>query len=302
MDVYILRCDADFCGFTMPTVELKDGTSLHYEDSAPSSNSPSTPTLLLIHGWSASSKSFSPILSIMKAQHPHVRTIAVDQRWHGRSSKASPNHTVSLLGSDITEFISLVIGVNERLVAVGTSLGAAVLWSILSSNNSSSLLTGAAFVDQSPCQWRLPDWTDGHSKGIFDDSSLKNVQDALSDMSSFADGNEECCTTHKLPADVSETLKEETMLCNGDDLSKLMDDHARLDWRSRLDTIKIKCVNYLGDDSGCFPVAGTQEVTRRIPNATEVIFEGCNHWLYLEKPAEWVASLMDNFSDILGAA
>ena len=84
----------------------------------------------------------------------------------------------------------------------------------------------------------------------------------------------------------------ETLKCDPDHLARLMADHAQLDWRPVLPRITKPCLNLYGTESGCFPVEGTIAVGELIPDCTNEAFEGCNHWLYLEKPAECVASVV----------
>jgi len=283
----------------MPTFKLSDGCSLHYEDTG-YSTSATTKTVVMCHGWSASSKSFDPVVSLIKERHQHIRVLRLDQRWHGRSSRTPGEHSVPLMARDLTEFIDGILMGEEGekpVIVVGTSLGAAVIWAYIQAGKAGRL-AGAAFVDQSPCQWRLSDWTEGCSKGCYDEDSLKKLKGALDkDMKEFAEGNESCCVTMKLDETLSTTLREETMLCKADDLASLMDDHARRDWRPVLKSIRnLKCVNYCGTESGVFPIAGTRAVTTLIgDDCKEVIFEGCNHWLYLEQTELFVASLAEEF-------
>ena len=51
---------------------------------------------------------------------------------------------------------------------------------------------------QAPSQWVFPDWTLG-SKGIYDAASLANIQKAVTDLDSFADGNAQCCLSKPPP-------------------------------------------------------------------------------------------------------
>jgi len=51
-----------------------------------------------------------------------------------------------------------------------------------------------------------------------------------------------------------------------------------------LPRITVPCLNLYGTESGCFPAQGCEAVTQLIgANCRSEIFEGCNHWLYLEK-------------------
>ena len=178
----------------------------------------------------------------------------------------------------------------ENPIVAGFSMGCAVIWSYIELFGDANL-SACVFVDQAPCQYKLPDWKFG-SKGIYDDASCLKIRDALhASMEAFADGNEECCTSHPLDPQMSAILKAETLKCSPTHLANLMDDHARLDWRPILPRISKPCLNLYGTDSGCFPVEGTQTVSQLIPNCIDVAFDSYNHWLYIENPSGFVSEV-----------
>ena len=78
-------------------------------------------------------------------------------------------------------------------------------------------------------------------------------------------GNAETCTSLPLPPDVSQELTSETLRCNPDHLARLMADHTQLDWRPQLPPISVPCLNMIGCQSGCFPVAGCETVNKLTP-------------------------------------
>ncbi|KAG1662896.1 hypothetical protein FOA52_009679 [Chlamydomonas sp. UWO 241] len=85
----------------------------------------------------------------------------------------------------------------------------------------------------------------------------------------------------------------ETMLCDGEQLGTLMADHTQLDHRATLPTIDVPCLSLCGGDSGCFPVEGLRAVARLVPTCNEDVWDGCNHWLYIEEPRRFAAALLD---------
>jgi pimeloyl-ACP methyl ester carboxylesterase len=106
-------------------------------------------------------------------------------------------------------------------------------------------------------------------------------------MSTFADGNAECCLTKRVPPSLLATLKAETERCNPTHLAQLMRDHAQLDWRPILPRITIPVLNVYGSLSGCFPEEGLATIGQLIPHTTTVVFSKCNHWLYMEEPGRF---------------
>ncbi|KAL3925593.1 MAG: hypothetical protein SGPRY_003609 [Prymnesium sp.] len=265
----------------MASVKCNDGVALHFVECGGEEAQP----LVLIHGWSASHRSFDNTIPQL-AKHFHV--YAPDLRFHGDSDKPSWGFHVSRLAADLHDFLN-ALGI-ERPILLGTSLGCAVIWAYVELYGDVGL-NKLVFVDQAPSQWKMTDWS-FCSKGIYDAASLTNIQTALSNMNTFADGNAECCLSHQLDPNLLEVLKQETLKCDPVQLGKLMADHAQLDWRPILPRISVPCLNLYGTCSGCFPVEGCRAVGEMIPNCKNVEFEGYNHWLYLENPDAFVTEVV----------
>ena len=263
------------------SVKTNDGVSLRYVVRGRASTS--VPPIVLIHGWSGSRRYFENTIDEL-AERTGGAVYAFDLRFHGDSDKPEFGFHVHRLAADLRELLAALE--IEKPVVVGTSLGCAVIWAFVELYGDAAL-GKCVFVDQAPSQWTFPDWKFG-SKGIYDAASLANIQAALfGGMEAFAAGNAECCLSHALPAPLAALLASETLRCEPRHLAKLMADHAQLDWRPVLPRIGVPCLNLYGTESGCFPVEGTQAVGRLIPNCASVAYEGCNHWLYLEKPARF---------------
>ena len=201
----------------MPFVTASDGCQLHYEEHGSGSAA-----LLLIHGWSGSSKYFTLNVDELAKK---MLVVTVDLRFHGRSDKPDWGFSVARLAADLSTLLMDVPSLAAVKPSVlGSSLGCAIIWSYIELFGESRL-NKLIFVDQAPSQWLLSDWTLG-SKGIYDAASLTNIQKAVQDLDSFADGNAECCLSKPVAAEVMALLKAETLLCTPSHLSALMADHA----------------------------------------------------------------------------
>jgi len=260
----------------MLSVTTNDGVTLAYERCGTSG-----PAVVLVHGWGASRESFTLNANALAERCVVYR---YDQRFHGESDKPSWGFSVARLAADLKDFIDALK--LERPVVVGTSLGCAVIWAYVELYGEATL-GKLVFVDQSPSQWSLPDWKLG-SKGIYDAASLSRIQAAVQDLDAFAEGNAACCLSKPPAAEVLALLKRETLRCVPQHLALLMADHAPKDWRPLLRRITLPCLNLYGTDSGCFPAEGCEAVGTLIgASCRSVIFEGLNHWLYLEDPARF---------------
>jgi non-heme chloroperoxidase len=99
------------------SVALRDGPTLHYLEQGMADGEP----VLLLHGYTDSSFSFSRILPLLPAR---LRVLALDQRGHGSSSKDRSSHTIADLAADVVAFLdALAI---DRATVVGHCLGSMV--------------------------------------------------------------------------------------------------------------------------------------------------------------------------------
>ena len=253
--------------------------------------------------------------------------LAYDQRWHGDSSEKDKDKTsdpgachVARLAVDLEGVLDAVLpprgsGSEEddpalqQVTCVGTSLGAAVLWShyeLFAGGKAASRsgegvgeaakMTTAkplprihrvVYVDQAPLQNRTPDWSLG-SKGCYDAETLAGLQAAVrraagpSEPNAFARGNAEACLSMPISAELDALLAAETNRADKEALARLMADHTQGDWRAVVRGLERQEVLVVaGEKSKIFPVEGCRWVASNAPKAKFVVFKGCGHWLYV---------------------
>ena len=139
------------------------------------------PAVVMIHGWSGSSKYFA--LNVDELAKT-CRVVTFDLRFHGESDKPGWGFHVHRLAADLHSLISGTWLADARPALLGASLGCAVIWSYVELYGDKAM-SRFIFVDQAPTQWIFEDWKLG-SKGIFDAASLSNIQKAVLDLDSFA--------------------------------------------------------------------------------------------------------------------
>eukprot|EP00187_Rhodella_violacea_P009202 CAMPEP_0174886886 /NCGR_PEP_ID=MMETSP0167-20121228/2131_1 /TAXON_ID=38298 /ORGANISM="Rhodella maculata, Strain CCMP736" /LENGTH=223 /DNA_ID=CAMNT_0016123111 /DNA_START=63 /DNA_END=732 /DNA_ORIENTATION=+ len=193
-----------------------DDVRIFYEDSAPSGGA-SDLTLVLIHGWSGSHRAFKhnfePLANTLESSVSHhnptihlpLRTpqktppntfplpAAFDLRGHGASDKPSHGLHVARLALDLHNLLTH-LALPSPPVLLGTSLGSALIWSLLELFPASA--RAAIFVDQAPLQNVKPDgtWRTQGSKGIFDAASTGFVLGQLvANPSAFHAGTPAAC-------------------------------------------------------------------------------------------------------------
>ncbi len=93
---------------------LPDGLRLHYVHAGPQQG----PAVILLHGMSDSSFSFSRVLPLMPA---HLRVVSVDQRGHGRSDRPASGYSMDAFASDLLALMDVLR--IDRATVVGHSMG-----------------------------------------------------------------------------------------------------------------------------------------------------------------------------------
>eukprot|EP00210_Caulerpa_lentillifera_P007237 g6924.t1 len=164
---------------------------------------------------------------------------------------------------------------------IGVSMGCSIIWSYCMLFGTSNL-TGAIFIDQAPLQNKRGDWVLG-SKGCYDEKTLRELQDSLKDMESFAPGFVMETLENSIESEYYEKMKHQTASLDGDAVGRLMEDHTQIDWRPVLRKIDVPCLNCTAGKSCVFPVEGVETVTKLIPNCKSVNFPEANHMIQIDE-------------------
>ena len=102
---------------SLASVTLPDGVRLHYRRQGPQSG----PAIVLLHGYSDSSLSFTRIMPLLP---PEQRVIAVDLRGHGDSDRPADGYRMHDLAADVIQMMD-ALNVPSAVV-VGHSMGSFV--------------------------------------------------------------------------------------------------------------------------------------------------------------------------------
>ena len=260
-----------------------DGAELvyqsHGESSQLSSRAAPPQVLLLLHGFTGSSQYFARNFDALSQ---HYWVVAPDLRGHGLSTKSEYGYHVARLAVDLYSLIRHIRVTHSQatFVAVGCSLGAAILWTYAELFDSKDF-AGMIFVDQAPLQDYIPEdgWTELYGNyGCHDAKSLAAAQRSLVDTpETFYRGLVAECLAYRyrpdsvLPPSEAEVHADEAFFVDisrqGDKhwFSKLLANHTSYDHRSTLGhRLEIPCCVMAGEYSGCFPLAGIAATTSLI--------------------------------------
>lgn len=278
---------------TSGTVPASDGVPLAWTRHAPPPDAEPRHTFVLVHGWSGSARYFDAVAGGLAARGSAVLTI--DLRFHGASGPlprppaptgvTPPGAHVARLAVDLDNVLA-ALDVTDA-VAVGTSMGASILW-CYGELYGRGRVARVVCVDQAPLQNRTPGWTSG-SKGCYDAATLAGLQAAVrGDVEAFAAGNAAACLARPVDQATLALLASETARACRDALAALMADHTQLDWRPAVCVCPHETLVVVGGRSAIFPPDGCAWVARAAPAGQLVSFEDCGHWLYIERGDEFV--------------
>jgi pimeloyl-ACP methyl ester carboxylesterase len=266
----------------MATVRV-NGVELYYEDEGAGD------PVVFIHGvWVTS--------AFFRLQMPHFsgshRAVAVDLRGHGRSEHVHHGHTVPQYARDLREFLS-ALGL-ERPVLVGWSMGSLVIWDYVRQFGADDL-RGVVIVDQSPSDYRWPDWP----HGPIDFDMLRHIMAEVQ-----GEGREElvrgllAMVFKELPAEDDQAwMVEEMMRMPATIASSIIYDQTMQDYRDALPLVTVPALVCIGPDGFVAPEAA-ELMTRSMPDARLVVFENSRHTPFLEEPERFDEVLSD-FMDSL---
>ncbi|KAF6833050.1 alpha beta hydrolase fold protein [Colletotrichum musicola] len=292
-----------------------DGCKLAFQTSLPLADAGAASAkqcILLMHGFSGSSDYFYRNFDALAARGLWV--VAPDMRGHGKSDRTRGGYHVARLAADLHNLVAHLrrAAPDVRIVPVGCSIGAAVLWTYVELFGPADF-AGFVFVDQAPLQDRssFDGWDESKAHtGCFDEASMLGAQrfwmekpaDAYVDL---VDG----CLGYRAKPDPKDDVSPETRkkdeefftgisaLCDPAWLARLLADHTRYDHREAIEMISVPTLVMAGRRSGCFPLEGMLETVRRVEKnrpglARESVYES-GHWLFYEEPDKFNQEIGD---------
>jgi pimeloyl-ACP methyl ester carboxylesterase len=290
-----------------------DGCHLAFQTSRPLSNAAdATRCILLMHGFSGSSDYFVRNLSPLSE---HAWVVAPDMRGHGKSGRTRGGYHVARLAADLQSIVKRLreASPNVRIVPVGCSIGAAVIWTYIELFGCDPF-AAFAFVDQAPLQDRSPrfdawDASKAHT-GCYDEATMLSAQEAwITDSAAAHVDLVVGCLGYRHAPEAGDSISPAqqaedeafftriSALCDQSWLARLLADHTRYDHRDAIELITRPTLVMAGRRSGCFPLEGMLETARRVESARpglarSSVFDS-GHWLFFEEPARFNKEIVE---------
>ena len=253
----------------MPNINLNDNFNLHYIE-----NGFGRP-IIFVHGVWMSGKYFHKQVEEL-GQEFHA--ISIDLRGHGRSSHSNNGHTMGSYAKDLRAFIQAKN--LKDVVLVGWSMGCMVIWDYFKQFGDIDV-SATIFVDQSPSDFKWPDW----ELGVFDLSSLIAM---MSDVQTNRDQvfkNFIPMLFNKTPPydDMAWMLKE-SMLMPATIASAVLFDQAMQDYRKIVSKVNVPTLVISGGAEGkLLPIDSVKFVHEKIQGSHFSVYENTNHCPFLEE-------------------
>lgn len=158
----------------MQACPMSDGAPMYYRDLG------TGPVLLLVHGWAASGDFFEALAERLAAD---FRVVIPDLRAHGETPAGSGPLDIDLLVDDLQTLIE-TLGL-ERIVALGWSMGATVLWQMIA-RNGHARFAGLIIEDMSPRILNTENWALGMATGMDIAGSGRAIEAMRNDWPAYA--------------------------------------------------------------------------------------------------------------------
>ncbi len=247
-----------------------DGARIAYEDEG------SGRPLVLLHGLMAHAGFFEH----QRALAGDFRLVRIDLRGHGGSSEGGETATVEQLAKDVAALVkALEIG---DAIGVGWSLGAAVLWHILTGPEASRF-AAAVIVDMTPCVLNEDGWDLGLTREVCDFRSAA----IRHDFSAFAVNAGQAIFAPPVADGKRETADWASFEFARNDpaaIGSIWSSLVDQDFRADLPRIDQPTLVIHGAHSQLYGPETADHLARTLPNARAVRFERSGHAPHMEEP------------------
>ena len=273
-------------GGVLKVFTSSDGARIAYQDTG--SGTP----IVLLHGLMANGGFFRS-QAPLEATH---RLITIDLRGHGASS-AGPSATVERLAADVAELVeSLDL---EGAIGVGWSLGATVLWHVLS-GSAASRFAGAVVVDMTARVRNDAEW----DLGLSPEACEARTAAIRQDFEGFALGAGQGIFAQPLaPATraLADWASAEFARSDPAAIASIWESLIRQDMRALLASIRHPTLIVHGAQSPLYNDETAGHLVAVLPQARAVRFDRSGHAPHLEQPDLFNATLTE-FADRLSRA
>lgn len=263
-----------------------DGAQIAYRDEGAGR------PLVLLHGLMAHSGFFRAQAELAR----EFRLVSIDLRGHGASRSADGALTVEQLAGDvaaITDALDL-----EEAIGIGWSLGASVLWHVLS-GPAGARFAGAVVVDMTARVMNGADW----QLGLSPEACEARTAAIAGDFETFAAGAGQAIFAQPIASERRDDADWASLEFARNDPAKIRKIWASLvesDFRPLLERIEQPTLIVHGAHSQLYDGATAEHLARALPSAETIRFPASGHAPQMEEPEKFNAAVRD-FANRLGS-
>lgn len=272
----------------MPLFEAPGRAPMAYAEEGPKGAA----ALLLVHGWAADSGFFAPQFGHFAQR---FRVIAPDLRGHG-GSRSGPAPDIDGMAGDVE---ALLDGLGlEAVTAVGWSMGATVLWTLLS-RGGGRRLRGLVSIDMTPRALNDVTWRFGLADGFDALDAARAAERMRQDWPAYSRrvAANALADEHASPA-LLKHFERAFADNDGERMAQAWESLCAADLRDALAHIALPMLVAHGLRSKLYAAAVSAFVSEAAPNAVRVPFHHSGHAPHLEEP-ERFNRLLNDFVAIL---
>lgn len=258
--------------------KTNDGVKINYTDTGEEERQ----AIVCLPGIGASHHLWDEAVKLFNQKY---RVIVMDPRNQGLSERTYKGQRISRHGMDLNELIEHLN--LDKVIIIGNSMGAAIMWSYLSLFGSSRVIAGVD-LDQSPKMVSDETWRYG-----FKDLDWTNYPDMLRlDLGR--------ATYKRVAPEMRDLAKAEYQEYpyNSEDNFDLLRDHAEQDWRSLFIDLKIPMLFLAGENSPYFNSDFARVVADMNKKFAYKIVEDCGHVIQAEQPEKMCEAVLKFLQDI----
>lgn len=248
--------------------QLPGGISLHYARQGPDNG----PTVILLHGLTDSSFSYSRVMPLLPAD---IQAVAPDLRGHGDSDRPADGYSLDDMAADVIQLMD-ALEVPSAIV-VGHSMGSFVARRIAA--RAPGRVTGLLLVGAAPSPAN---------------DVTRDLQKAMAELSdpvdpAFVREFQESTIARPVPAAFLDGVVAESRKVPARVWSAAVDGMLAFQPADQA----IRCATFVvgGSRDAVFSKAEQESMARQIPGATVEIVDGVGHALHWEDPERFVAAL-----------
>jgi len=236
------------------------------------------PPVVLLHGWSSSSRAFAPMLEHLA---PHHRVLAPDLRGHGRSPAPAAGYAMEDHAADVAALLEREDVTGAALV--GWSMGAQVALEALSLSR--RRVAALVLVSGTPRFTAAEDWPHGLREASVRALARLLVRQPERTLRAFFEGMfvpGELCAERAL--EIERSVAEGAPPPSLAAIRAGLDAFIVADQRSRAAEVAVPALVIHGErDPVCLPGAA-RWMAERIPDARLALLQGLGHAPLLSRP------------------